>query len=73
MESSSANGGRPNGDRPAGFSPDELIERVQRLTAEVERVSDPGARRASEELVSAVIELYGIGLERIFAAVSRER
>jgi Fe-S cluster biogenesis protein NfuA len=70
LESSSANGGRPNGDRPAGFSPDELIERVQRLTAEVERVSDPGARRASEELVSAVIELYGIGLERIFAAVS---
>jgi Fe-S cluster biogenesis protein NfuA/nitrite reductase/ring-hydroxylating ferredoxin subunit len=51
-------------------SPEELVERVQGLTAELERIGDPVAQRASEELVGAVIELYGQGLERIFEAVS---
>jgi Fe-S cluster biogenesis protein NfuA/nitrite reductase/ring-hydroxylating ferredoxin subunit len=50
-------------------SPEELVERVQRLTAELDRIGDPVAQRASEELVGAVIELYGAGLERIFAAI----
>ncbi len=50
-------------------SPEELVERVQGLTAELDRIGDPVAQRASEELVGAVIELYGQGLERIFAAV----
>jgi Fe-S cluster biogenesis protein NfuA/nitrite reductase/ring-hydroxylating ferredoxin subunit len=51
-------------------APDELIERVQSLTAEIDAIGDPRASRASEELVGAVIELYGQGLERIFEAVS---
>jgi Fe-S cluster biogenesis protein NfuA/nitrite reductase/ring-hydroxylating ferredoxin subunit len=51
-------------------APDELIERVQSLTAELDAIGDPRASRASEELVGAVIELYGQGLERIFEAVS---
>lgn len=58
-----------NGQNTRASSPEELIERVQRLTAELERVADPAARAASEELVASVIELYGQGLERIFAAV----
>ena len=54
---------------PLAASPDELIERVQRLTAELERVGDPAVRRIGDELVGAVIELYGEGLKRIFAAI----
>ncbi len=61
-----------NGTRPARSSPDELIERVQRLTAALDEVSDPAARSHAEDLVSAVIELYGEGLERIFAVVDSE-
>ncbi len=43
----------------------ELIERVQALTARLEQIADPRARDAAEELVSAVIGLYGHGLERL--------
>ncbi len=70
MDANGSNGAPAGvaGRRP--ISPDELIERVQRLTAEVERLGDPATRRASEELVGAVLELYGEGLERIFAAVA---
>ncbi len=50
-------------------SPDELIERVQRLSGELEAIAEPRAQAAANELVAAVIELYGDGLERIFAAV----
>ncbi len=70
MTADGSNGGSGAGAGPPAFNPEELIERVQDLTAEVERISDPGARRVSEELVAAVIELYGEGLERILAAVA---
>ncbi len=43
----------------------ELIERVQALTARLEEIADPRARESAEELVSAVIGLYGHGLERL--------
>ena len=62
---------RPAG--PHGASPEELIERVERLTAELERLADPSRAARAEELVAAVIELYGQGLERIFAAIADER
>jgi Fe-S cluster biogenesis protein NfuA/nitrite reductase/ring-hydroxylating ferredoxin subunit len=52
-----------------GASPEELIERVERLSAEFDRVADPVDRRRAEELVAAVIEVYGQGLERILALV----
>jgi Fe-S cluster biogenesis protein NfuA/nitrite reductase/ring-hydroxylating ferredoxin subunit len=51
-------------------SAEELVERVGRLTAELERIEDRRAREAAEELVGSVIELYGQGLERIVAAVA---
>jgi Fe-S cluster biogenesis protein NfuA/nitrite reductase/ring-hydroxylating ferredoxin subunit len=51
-------------------SAEELVERVGRLTAELERIEDRRAREAAEELVGSVIELYGQGLERILAAVA---
>ncbi len=48
---------------------DLLIARVQELTAQLEEVQDFQARAVADELVSAVIQLYGEGLERIFAAL----
>ena len=48
---------------------EQLIERVQTLTAQLEEVQDLQARAVADELVAAVIQLYGEGLERIMAAV----
>ncbi len=72
MDSVQDGGLAQNGARPGRSSPDELIERVQRLTAALDEVADPVARERTEELVSAVIELYGQGLEQIFAVVDSE-
>jgi Fe-S cluster biogenesis protein NfuA/nitrite reductase/ring-hydroxylating ferredoxin subunit len=46
-----------------------LVQRVQELTARIGEIGDPAARAGAEELVSAVIELYGEGLSRIFEAI----
>jgi Fe-S cluster biogenesis protein NfuA/nitrite reductase/ring-hydroxylating ferredoxin subunit len=54
--------GRP-ADAAAGS--EELIARVQRLSEEIERIGDPAARRAAEEMLAAVLELHGEGLSRI--------
>jgi Fe-S cluster biogenesis protein NfuA/nitrite reductase/ring-hydroxylating ferredoxin subunit len=48
---------------------EELIARVQALTAQLEEVQDFQARAVADELVASVIQLYGEGLERIFAAL----
>jgi Fe-S cluster biogenesis protein NfuA/nitrite reductase/ring-hydroxylating ferredoxin subunit len=48
---------------------DELIARVQELSEQLEGVQDFHARAVADELVSSVIQLYGEGLERIFAAL----
>ena len=53
-------------------APEDLIARVQQLTDAMEAVADPFARAAAEDLVGAVIELYGEGLERIFGALDPE-
>ncbi|MGH2741790.1 MAG: NifU family protein [Thermoleophilaceae bacterium] len=47
----------------------ELIEQVHRLTAELERVDDPRARRLAEELAASVLELHREGFERVFDAL----
>jgi Fe-S cluster biogenesis protein NfuA len=52
-----------------GGGPDALMQRVQRLTGRLEEIADPGVRETAEELVSTIIELYGEGLERVFAAL----
>ena len=54
----------------------ELTERIQRLTAELERQPDPAFRRLAEDLAASVLELHGEGLERLLAALdddARER
>jgi Fe-S cluster biogenesis protein NfuA/nitrite reductase/ring-hydroxylating ferredoxin subunit len=43
----------------------ELVDRVQELVARVEAFDDPDARATAQELLDALLELYGNGLERI--------
>ena len=47
----------------------DLIGRVQELTAELESLEDARARRCAEELTAAVVEMYGAGLERMMDAL----
>jgi Fe-S cluster biogenesis protein NfuA/nitrite reductase/ring-hydroxylating ferredoxin subunit len=47
----------------------DLLERVQRLSAELERVQDPHARAVAEQLMATVLELHGEGLERMLEAL----
>jgi Fe-S cluster biogenesis protein NfuA/nitrite reductase/ring-hydroxylating ferredoxin subunit len=48
---------------------EELMERVQALSAQLEGVRDPYAKGIADDLVGAIMQLYGEGLERIFAAL----
>ena len=45
------------------------MERVQRLSAEVDRIADPAARESAQDLLSAVMDLYGEGLQRVLGAL----
>ncbi len=47
-----------------GGKPEDLEGRIEWLTAELEVLADPRARDLAEELVSAVLQLHGEGLER---------
>jgi Fe-S cluster biogenesis protein NfuA/nitrite reductase/ring-hydroxylating ferredoxin subunit len=47
------------------MEPEQLIARVQELTARLEDLDDPACRNLAEELTSAVVQMYGAGLERI--------
>lgn len=64
-----ANGSDGRATAPESRSPEELVDRVQQLTERVANLGDPSTRALTDELVGAVIELYGEGLERIFAAI----
>jgi Fe-S cluster biogenesis protein NfuA/nitrite reductase/ring-hydroxylating ferredoxin subunit len=44
---------------------EQLIARVQELTGRLEDLDDPACRNLAEELTSAVVRMYGAGLERI--------
>lgn len=50
--------------------PDGLTERVQRLGALLEQQGESATREIADELVGAVVELYGTGLERICELVA---
>jgi Fe-S cluster biogenesis protein NfuA/nitrite reductase/ring-hydroxylating ferredoxin subunit len=58
-----------SGDALAG----ELLDRVQTLSAAIDELPDPRARELAEELVGAVIAMYGDGLRRIVEAISEAR
>jgi Fe-S cluster biogenesis protein NfuA/nitrite reductase/ring-hydroxylating ferredoxin subunit len=53
--------------------PGELLDRVQQLSAQLDELPDPEARRLAQDLVSAIIAMYGDGLERIMATVASAR
>jgi hypothetical protein len=59
-------------DDRAPAAEEELVGRVQELTAQVETLADP-RRGPARELAAAVVQLYGEGLERIFAALDEGR
>jgi Fe-S cluster biogenesis protein NfuA/nitrite reductase/ring-hydroxylating ferredoxin subunit len=44
---------------------ERLVERVQDLQTQLESTGDSAPRELAEELVSAVVQMYGAGLERI--------
>ena len=59
-------------ERSNAVSPEALIQRVEELTAQVEQLPDPVARRTAQDLVSAVIDMYGQGLERIVEVLDED-
>jgi Fe-S cluster biogenesis protein NfuA/nitrite reductase/ring-hydroxylating ferredoxin subunit len=53
--------------------PGELLDRVQELSAQLDEYPDPRARQLAQDLLSAVIAMYGDGLHRIIDAIGRSR
>ncbi len=53
--------------------PDELLDRVQDLSAQVDELTDVRARTLAQELVSSVIAMYGDGLARIMEVIGESR
>ncbi len=53
--------------------PDELLDRIQDLTARVDELSDVRARTLAQELVASVIAMYGDGLARIMEVIAESR
>jgi len=54
------------------MEPEQLIARVQELTGRLEDLDDPACRDLAEELTSAVVQMYGAGLERIVELADAE-
>lgn len=53
--------------------PGELLDRVQELTSRLDEYPDPRARELAQDLLGAVIAMYGDGLHRIIDTISRSR
>ena len=49
---------------------EELVERVQELLGSLDEIADPFAQQRVQELIGAVLELYGAGLDRILGVVA---
>jgi Fe-S cluster biogenesis protein NfuA/nitrite reductase/ring-hydroxylating ferredoxin subunit/phenylpyruvate tautomerase PptA (4-oxalocrotonate tautomerase family) len=54
------------------MEPEQLIARVQELTGRLEDLEDAACRNLAEELTSAVVQMYGAGLERIVELIEDE-
>jgi Fe-S cluster biogenesis protein NfuA/nitrite reductase/ring-hydroxylating ferredoxin subunit len=52
--------------------PEQLVQRVQELQVALEESTVSPERELAEELVSSVVQMYGIGLERILAGLQGE-
>ncbi len=53
-------------------SEQQLVERVQELTARLEELPDLQSRMLADELAAAIVQLYGEGLTRIFGALAQD-
>lgn len=53
-----------------GYSPDEVMARVQELIAQLDGLSDPVARKTAQEFMRAIMELYGLGLAKVVQVLS---
>jgi Fe-S cluster biogenesis protein NfuA/nitrite reductase/ring-hydroxylating ferredoxin subunit len=51
---------------------EQLVGRVQELQERLESSGDSAARAVAEELVSAIVQMYGAGLERIFGSLIQD-
>lgn len=51
---------------------DDLLLRVQDLQARLDATADPVARALAEQLVGAVVQMYGAGLQRILAVLCKD-
>ncbi len=51
---------------------ESILESVQRLTAQLETVQDPRARAIGEALATAIVEMYGEGIERMVEALDED-
>jgi len=51
----------------------ELLDRVQDLTTQVDELADVRARTLAQELLAAVIAMYGDGLQRIMEVITDSR
>jgi len=49
--------------------PEQLVGRVQDLQERLEAAGESGTRELAQELVSAVVQMYGVGLERILESL----
>jgi Fe-S cluster biogenesis protein NfuA/nitrite reductase/ring-hydroxylating ferredoxin subunit/phenylpyruvate tautomerase PptA (4-oxalocrotonate tautomerase family) len=54
------------------MDPEQLIARVQELTGRLEDLDDEDCRNLAEELTSAIVQMYGAGLERIVELIEDE-
>ncbi len=54
---------------PSTEDAQQLVERVQELQARLESSGDSPTRALADELTSAVVQMYGAGLERIVATL----
>ena len=50
---------------PVTERPEQLVERVQELQGRLESSGEGATRELADELVSAIVQMYGAGLERI--------
>jgi Fe-S cluster biogenesis protein NfuA len=55
----------PAGSVRSEDGPERLVERVQELQAALDSAAGGGTRELADELVSAIVQMYGAGLERV--------
>jgi Fe-S cluster biogenesis protein NfuA/nitrite reductase/ring-hydroxylating ferredoxin subunit len=53
-------------------SGEDLVARVQELQSRLDAAGDSATREVAEELVAAVVQMYGAGLETIFSALAAD-